>query len=193
MWAVFFGTFLPIVSPLAEYGAPPQGGVIPRMARLKAHNTGLIGALTVGSLILSVASHAGEPLTKMASSIVHAGGNAVHDGGNARAVTGSMRVPANRLDLAPPAIPLGAPEKADESFPTPNRHAQAVADTPARFGGVGNAIGNQGVPSHAEQLVRNFHRDGLPVAKLFQSENSLVHLGLNQKGKPGLWIVEKIH
>jgi hypothetical protein len=143
-------------------------------------------AAVAGCSVAAAAAHAGEPLTKMAASIIHAGTNG-------HAPSSPMRLPAGRLDLAPPALALADREKASESFPAVNHHAEAIGENQARFGGPGNAVGNQRVPSGAEQLVRNFHRDGLPVARLFQSENSLVHLGLNQKGKPGLWIVEKIH
>jgi hypothetical protein len=147
----------------------------------------LLIATVAGSGAFAVAAaHAGEPLTKMAASIIHAGVNG-------HTAPSTMHLPANRLDLAPPTLSLPTREKAPESFPTVNRHVEAIGANQARFGGLGDAIGNQRVPSRAEQLVRNFHRDGLPVARLFQSENSLVHLGLNQKGKPGLWIVEKIH
>ena len=41
--------------------------------------------------------------------------------------------------------------------------------------------------------MREFHRDGLPVARLWETKSALVHVGLNQKGKPGLWIVQKMH
>jgi hypothetical protein len=146
----------------------------------------LIASVAGGSVLAGPAAHAGEPLTKLAISIIHAGGSS-------RTTPSVMHLPANRLDLAPPSLPLGTGEKAPESFPASNRHTEAVAGNAEKFGGLSGAIGNQRVPSRAEQLVRNFHRDGLPIARLFQSENSLVHLGLNQKGKPGLWIVEKIH
>ena len=146
----------------------------------------LLFVALAGSATFSATAQAGEPLTKMATSMIHAGVTA-------HAAASPMRLPANRLDLAPPTIPLTASEKSPESFPSVGHHGAAAADNEVKFGGLGNSIGNQRVPGRAEQLVRNFHRDGLPVARLFQSENSLVHLGLNQKGKPGLWIVQKIH
>ena len=146
----------------------------------------LIAALAGSGAFAMASAHAGEPLTKLATSIIHSGVNG-------HAAASPMRLPASRLDLAPPTIALTVHEKTSESFPSFSHHTAATAEGQARFGGLSNSIGNQRVPSRAEQLVRNFHRDGLPVARLFQSENSLVHLGLNQKGKPGLWIVEKIH
>ncbi len=138
------------------------------------------------SSFATIAAQAGEPLAKMATSFIHAGVNA-------RASASPLRLPANRLDLAPPSSAPATQDKAPETFPSVNRRGAASPEDQSKFGGLSNPAGNQRVPSRAEQLVRNFHRDGLPVARLFQSENSLVHLGLNQKGKPGLWLVQKIH
>jgi hypothetical protein len=45
----------------------------------------------------------------------------------------------------------------------------------------------------AEEFARRLHREGLPVARLFESKSALVSLGLNQKGKPGLWLIQKMH
>ena len=42
-----------------------------------------------------------------------------------------------------------------------------------------------------QDFVRRVHREGLPVARLFETKGVLVHLGLNPKGKPGLWLVQK--
>jgi hypothetical protein len=47
--------------------------------------------------------------------------------------------------------------------------------------------------SRAEEFARRVHREGLPVARLWENKSALVSLGLNQKGKPGLWIIQKIH
>jgi hypothetical protein len=44
-----------------------------------------------------------------------------------------------------------------------------------------------------EDRVRRFHQEGLPVARLWDGRSMLLHLGLNSKGKPGLWIVKKLH
>jgi len=44
-----------------------------------------------------------------------------------------------------------------------------------------------------QDFVRRVHREGLPVARLFETKGALVHLGLNPKGKPGLWLVQKTH
>jgi hypothetical protein len=44
-----------------------------------------------------------------------------------------------------------------------------------------------------QEFVRRLHREGLPVARLFETKGTLVHLGLSPKGKPGLWLVQKTH
>jgi hypothetical protein len=43
-----------------------------------------------------------------------------------------------------------------------------------------------------EELLRRVHREGLPVARLWENKSALVSLGLNQRGKPGLWIIQKV-
>ncbi len=48
-------------------------------------------------------------------------------------------------------------------------------------------------PSRIEELALRVHREGVPLARLWQNENALLHLGLNSRGKPGLWLVQKIH
>jgi hypothetical protein len=45
----------------------------------------------------------------------------------------------------------------------------------------------------AQEFVRRLHREGLPVARLFETKRALVHLGLSPRGKPGLWLVQKTH
>jgi hypothetical protein len=44
-----------------------------------------------------------------------------------------------------------------------------------------------------QAMVERFHREGLPVARLWQNHTALVSLGLNSKGKPGIWLVQKIN
>jgi hypothetical protein len=44
-----------------------------------------------------------------------------------------------------------------------------------------------------QDLVQRVHREGLPVARLFETKSALLHLGLSPRGKPGLWLVQKTH
>lgn len=55
------------------------------------------------------------------------------------------------------------------------------------------ALGSNGVRARPtiQEFVHRLHQEGLPVARLFEGKSALVHLGLNPKGKPGLWLVQK--
>jgi len=56
------------------------------------------------------------------------------------------------------------------------------------MGGNGRGIRDQ---SPTEQFIRQARKEGLPLARLWQNEQALLSLGLNRKGKPGLWIIQK--
>jgi hypothetical protein len=47
--------------------------------------------------------------------------------------------------------------------------------------------------SPAEALVKRVQREGLPVARLWENNAALLSVGLNQKGQPGLWLIQKMH
>jgi hypothetical protein len=49
------------------------------------------------------------------------------------------------------------------------------------------------VMGQAEILARRIHREGLPVARLLETKSALLSVGLNQRGKPGLWLTQKTH
>jgi hypothetical protein len=44
-----------------------------------------------------------------------------------------------------------------------------------------------------QEFVQKVHREGLPVARLFETKSALLQLGLSPRGKPGLWLVQKTH
>jgi PPE-repeat protein len=46
--------------------------------------------------------------------------------------------------------------------------------------------------SRAEELTRRLHREGLPVARLWETRSAVVSLGLSPRGKPGIWLIQKI-
>jgi hypothetical protein len=46
--------------------------------------------------------------------------------------------------------------------------------------------------SRAQQMAERFRREGFPVARLFETRSALVSLGLNQRGKPGIWLIQKL-
>jgi hypothetical protein len=99
--------------------------------------------------------------------------------------------PALHLDLHPSLAALTA-ENNSKAFPSPHRPflgSQEQLELPS----LGAAGAQQRVPSRVEEFARRVHREGLPVARLWENKSALVSLGLNQRGKPGLWIIQKIH
>jgi hypothetical protein len=46
--------------------------------------------------------------------------------------------------------------------------------------------------SPAEAWVGRARREGLPVARLWENKAALLSVGLNQKGQPGLWLIQKM-
>jgi hypothetical protein len=60
-----------------------------------------------------------------------------------------------------------------------------------RFANLG--LGSVASRPSIEERMRVARRDGLPVARLWESKSALLHLGFNQKGKPGLWLMQKTH
>ena len=48
------------------------------------------------------------------------------------------------------------------------------------------------VASPAERFVGRVRREGLPLARLWKSESALLSIGLNQRGKPGVWFTQTV-
>jgi len=88
------------------------------------------------------------------------------------------QIVARHLDLSAPAHPI------ETSYKVP-------ATEQGRFTILG-ADSMHAQPT-VQDRVRLFRREGLPVARLWENNSTLLHLGLNQKGKPGLWLVQKTH
>jgi hypothetical protein len=60
-----------------------------------------------------------------------------------------------------------------------------------------SSMGRDGLPmarpmSRVQEMAHRFQREGLPVARLFENHSALVSLGLNQHGKPGIWLIQKL-
>jgi hypothetical protein len=90
------------------------------------------------------------------------------------------------LDLRPPELPKGSE---DFSFGA-NRHLLGSENKNAS---VLSEVSIAKPMSPAEAFARRVHQEGLPVARLFESRTALVSVGLNQRGKPGLWLIQKTH
>jgi hypothetical protein len=49
------------------------------------------------------------------------------------------------------------------------------------------------IMGNVEAFAQRFRHEGLPVARLWENHAAMVSLGLNGKGKPGIWLVQKTH
>lgn len=160
------------------------------------------------SLCLSCASVAAPPLLKVASPGRTPSAETFHgaQGRIANSTAGSHE----RLDLRPPGAgefaALGAhrthvdmtssSETAaayeSKSFPSPHRPTEGPEGANP-LPSMGAEAGHPRIMGRAEDFARRFHREGLPIARLWENHSALVSLGLNPKGKPGLWLVQKTH
>jgi hypothetical protein len=101
--------------------------------------------------------------------------------------------PHPSLDLRPSVAALAAIEKPSAAFPSGLRRQTLGAQQDIRLPALGFESTQTPVKGRAEEFVSRVRREGLPVARLWQNNSALVSLGLNQRGKPGLWLIQKIH
>jgi hypothetical protein len=99
-----------------------------------------------------------------------------------------IQAPGQHLDLRAPSPAIDVSERTS-SFPSMSRRHSLGSQDPVQL----PALGADGMRSRqgVQDFVRRVHREGLPIARLFESKSALVHLGLSPKGKPGLWLVQK--
>jgi hypothetical protein len=107
-----------------------------------------------------------------------------------RSPKGQIQSLGQRLDLRAPSHAVEVSE-GPTAFPSKTHHPLGASEQMIQLPQLGLA-GAQARPG-IQQFVRQVRREGLPVARLFESKSALVHLGLSPKGKPGLWLVQKTH
>ena len=100
---------------------------------------------------------------------------------------------SHRLDLRPPTALLDNAAAKIAAFPNMLHRQSLSTQQDERFAGFNAALPQVQGQSRIEEIARRVHREGLPVARLWENHSALVSLGLNQRGKPGLWIVQKLH
>ena len=107
---------------------------------------------------------------------------------------GSHRVATahSALDLRPPANALVPAENFPPIFPSSMQRHSLGGKEDVQLPAMGAGVAHGRTPSRAEEFARRVHREGLPVARIWENKSALLSLGLNKKGKPGLWIIQKI-
>ena len=72
----------------------------------------------------------------------------------------------------------------DDGYSSNDRHLFPMFDSASR---------QPALVRRAAAIAQRFRHEGLPVARLWENHAAFISLGLNGRGKPGLWLVQKIH
>lgn len=101
----------------------------------------------------------------------------------------------SRLDLRAPqtsSVSMHDQMSVASAFPSPKRSITLAGDH--SLNDDLPALGNSSVRvmSKPEEIARRVQREGLPVARLWENHAALLSLGLSPKGKPGLWLIQKV-
>jgi hypothetical protein len=131
--------------------------------------------------------------------------------GRASGILGATpsRAPASRLDfqkldLRPPESLPGAREASPGVRASAPIGDSAAAFPSAKRAQFGNAVGTEEEPaaggnwaalrmeSKVHEMERRVPHEGLPVARLWETKTALLHVGLSPRGKPGLWLIQKV-
>jgi hypothetical protein len=119
-------------------------------------------------------------------------GSPATSGGHTDLFAARAGLRAARTDLLTPR----ADTRGSESFiPMPKPRRVRFAETTfdeEQLPALGSAANAAPVLSRAQQVVQRIRREGVPFARLWENHAALLSLGLNQRGKPGLWLMQKI-
>jgi hypothetical protein len=152
-------------------------------------------SFTVVAMCLSCAALAGPPTFNAPLERVGSLKAASYDGAGSERLSkfsaaedGIRSSPARRLDLSLPEMNIDVEGGRTADFAHARRASIAAEGQ--------NLTSPADLPkdrpmSRAEEFTRRVHREGLPVARLWESKSALISLGLNQRGKPGLWLIQK--
>jgi hypothetical protein len=143
---------------------------------------GYAGAVVLCSAGLALQALATPPFSKAAAA--HTGAPAAHL---------DLRPPARAIDAVGTGRPAAETIGANHSERFVLGHRNEDVRDESRLPALGAGTSQARDMSKAEAFARRFHREGLPVARLWENHSALVSLGLNQKGKLGLWLVQKTH
>jgi hypothetical protein len=61
------------------------------------------------------------------------------------------------------------------------------------FGADAMSFNEMSQPQIIAQRIQRIRREGLPIARLWESKSAALSIGLNQRGKPGLWFTQRMH
>ena len=104
------------------------------------------------------------------------------------------RSAARHENTSAPQLDLRAPlDSLPAEIPGPAAFASHSAiDDPIARPGFGTREASFPVMNQPESWLHRAHREGVPILRLWNSKSALLSIGLNQKGKPGLWLIQKM-
>jgi hypothetical protein len=146
-------------------------------------------ALGMGSAEASPPPSRGAPLARVTLESPHPSGRldlrAPSDFGAARASSEFPTEPSASSSAPFPSARRASKNESSEEQPLDD--SPSIGNT--GLGATGLAMKNT---SRAEELTHRLHREGLPIARLWQTRSAMVSLGLSPRGKPGIWLIQKI-
>ncbi|HXQ21017.1 MAG TPA: hypothetical protein VN812_05040 [Candidatus Acidoferrales bacterium] len=151
----------------------------------------LVAAAGICGLSLASVALASPPTSREGMTRVSGESYASRPSSSIRSAPG--HVDSARLDLRAPTNVPGPSGAASSSPAFPSaRHIQGSANYQDQLPVLGADAPEVRTMSQFEEFARRVHREGIPVARLWESHTALLSLGLNQRGKPGLWIIQKV-
>jgi hypothetical protein len=94
------------------------------------------------------------------------------------------------LDLRAPEVNDTASTTRSQTFAS-SRRPLAERDYQSRL----SKLAGDDLAMHSEggvrEIAQRVRRQGVPIARLWETHSALLSLGLNQRGKPGLWLIQK--
>jgi hypothetical protein len=152
----------------------------------------IIAAAALFNLGLVSSAIASPPLSRTGSSL-----STINSARPISAIRRSLDQREHTLDLRltrdlPSTDFRGGGSARDSTASPPAIHHFGVGDR-SQLATLGTVDESFRVMSQPETFARRVHREGLPAARLWETKSALVSIGLNQRGKPGLWLIQKIH
>jgi hypothetical protein len=95
-----------------------------------------------------------------------------------------------RLDLRPPET-LSSGRDSAATFPSV-KHTLGSTSGSAEDAASAGSANLLRMENKVQELERRVPREGLPLARLWETKTALLHVGLSPKGKPGLWLIQKV-
>jgi len=109
----------------------------------------------------------------------------------------TSRLDFQALDLRPPETLSGGRASAPigdsaAAFPSAKRAQQGTTTGAQEDIPGGSNLATLRMESKVQEMERRVPREGLPLARLWETKTALLHVGLSPRGKPGLWLMQKV-